>query len=233
MESLQPAYVLHARDYRDACLLVELFSPEQGRVSAVARGARRSRKGFSQSAILQPFQPLWIATGGRGELKSLRSVEGRDPAIPLRGKALFSGLYLNELLCRLLHREDAYPDLFVDYEAALRALASTEALDIVLRLFELRLLEELGYSFSLDSEGLSGAPIVAERVYGFDAQQGLLPDPGDGAQPLFTGRDLLDFHRGDYTDNARRALKMLCRLALRPHLGTKPLLSRQLFASER
>ena len=233
METLQPACLLHARDYRDACLLVELFTPEQGRISAVARGARRSRKGYSQRAILQPFQPLWISVSGRGELKTLRAVESRDGAIPLRGRSLFSGLYLNELLCRLLHRDDPHPDLFSDYEAALRALVNTELLDIVLRFFELRLLDELGYSFSLDNEAQSGAPIAADRHYRFDAQQGLLPHDGGGAPVVFSGADLIAFSRGDYTESARRAVKLLCRLALRPHLGDKPLLSRQLFVAER
>ena len=234
IETLQPACLLHARDYRDACLLVELFTPEQGRISAVARGARRSRKGYSQRSILQPFQPLWIGVAGRGELKSLRAVESRDSAVALRGRALFSGLYLNELLCRLLHRDDPHPDLFADYEAALRALAGAAPLDVVLRLFELRLLEELGYSFSLDSEAANGAPLEPRRRYRFDAQRGLLAHDGSTtSEPLFTGADLVAFCRGDYTEDARRALKTLCRLALRPHLGDKPLLSRQLFVSER
>jgi DNA repair protein RecO (recombination protein O) len=74
MDFLQPAYLLHARDYRDTCLLVELLTEQGGRVGAVARGARRSRRGYSQRAILQPFQPLWVAWGGRGELKNLRGV---------------------------------------------------------------------------------------------------------------------------------------------------------------
>jgi len=233
MDNLQPACLLHARDYRDACLLVELFTPEQGRISAVARGARRSRKGYSQRAILQPFQPLWIAVSGRGELKTLRAAESRDSPIPLHGRSLFSGLYLNELLCRLLHRDDPHPDLFSDYEAALRALVNTELLDIVLRFFELRLLDELGYSFSLDSEAHSGVPIAADRQYRFDAQQGLLRCEESSPQVSFSGADLIAFNRGDYSESARRALKVLCRLALRPHLGDKPLLSRQLFVGER
>lgn len=233
MESLQPACLLHARDYRDACLLVELFTPGQGRISAVAKGARRSRKGYSQRAILQPFQPLWIAVGGRGELKTLRTAEGRDSAVPLHGRALFSGLYLNELLCRLLPREDPHPELFSDYESALAALVGLDAIDIVLRQFELRLLEELGYGFSLEFEAQTGAPIAPDRRYHFDPQAGLLRSVAGAAEPLFEGADIAAFVRGDYTEAARRAMKVLCRLALRPHLGNKPLLSRQLFIGER
>lgn len=233
-ESLQPAYLLHARDYRDSCLLVELFTAAGGRISAVAKGARRSRRGYSQRSILQPFQPLWIDTDGRAELKSLRAAESRDPPLPLRGHALFSGLYMNELLCRILHRDDAQPALFADYELALQLLVAGDQLDLILRRFELRLLDELGYGFSLDSEAQSGAPLRADDYYRFDAQQGLLVHSGaTAAVPLFLGRDLLEFCAGDYSEGARRALKRLCRLALAPHLGNKPLLSRSLFAGAR
>lgn len=233
MDSLQPAYLLHARDYRDTCLLVELLTEQGARVGAVARGARRARKGYSQRAILQPFQPLWVSFGGRGELKTLHTVESRAPALALRGKLLFSGLYLNELLCRLLQRDDPQPELFTDYERTVTALAAGGPVDIVLRHFELQLLRELGYGFSLTEDAAAGAPLEPGHYYRFDAELGLLADDGTaGAQPLFVGRDLLAFAAGDYSDEARRALKLLCRLALRPHLGDKPLLSRQLFASD-
>ena len=233
MDSLQPAYLLHARDYRDTCLLVELLTEQGGRVGAVAKGARRSRRGYSQRAILQPFHPLWVNWGGRGELKNLLTVETRSPALPLRGRQLFSGLYLNELLCRLLQRDDSQPELFANYESAVTALAAGGAADIVLRHFELELLRELGYGFSITEDAATGAALQPDRRYRFDAELGLLPDEGEaGAQPVFVGRDLLAFAQGDYSDEARRALKLLCRLALRPHLGDKPLLSRQLFTAE-
>jgi DNA repair protein RecO (recombination protein O) len=232
-DALQPAWLLHARDYRDSCLIVELLTRSGGRISAVARGARRSRKGYSQRSILQPFQPLWVETFGRGELKTLRNVESRDGALPLRGRALFSGLYLNELLCRILHRDDPHDTLFEDYATALTELVQTQQLDIVLRQFEFRLLQELGYGFSLDTDADSGSAVTADSHYRFDVQRGLILQHGVGAQPLFSGRDLMEFASGNYSEGARRALKLLCRLALRPHLGDKPLLSRQLFFAER
>lgn len=231
-DTLQPAYLLHARDYRDSCLLVELLTRDDGRVSAVARGARRVRHGTSQRAILQPFQPLWVALSGRAELKTLRHVEGRGAPDTPRGRALFSGLYLNELLCRLLHRDDPHPALFADYEKVLPLLLDNGALDVVLRHFELRLLEELGYGFSLETAADSGEAIAVDREYRFDPQRGLMPPGGNDGAVLFRGGDLLAFCRGDYSEAARRALKRLCRLALQPHLGDKPLRSRQLFGAE-
>jgi len=228
---MQPAYVLHARDYRDTSLLLELLTPELGRFAAVARGARSQRRGSSQRALLQPFQPLWIECAGAGELKSLRQVEMRDPAVPLRGPALFSGMYVNEILCRLLHRDDAHDDLFRDYEIVLQQLAQQTMIDIALRQFELRLLDELGYGFNLLEEAHSGAPIVAEKNYRFDAGAGLVAVKSSSDRPLLRGADILDFVAGQYSPQSRQAIKLLCRMALQPHLGSKPLHSRELFAS--
>lgn len=232
LPELQSAYLLHSRDYRDTSLIVELFTPDQGRIAAVGRGAKTARRGGAPRALLQPFQPLWVTLAGRGELKSLRGVEQRATPLALRGRALFSGLYINELLCRVLPHEDPQPDLFADYEAALASLADALPLDIVLRRFELRLLDALGYGLSLETDASSGADLDPSGDYGFDPQRGLLPLYGRIDTIAFRGGDLLDFAAGRYTADARRALKALCRMALRPHLGEQPLRSRLLFAVE-
>ena len=229
MNELTPAFLLHARDYRDTSLLIELFTPDAGRMSAIARGARRMQRGSTQRAILQPLQPLWIECGGRGELKTLRTAEVRAVAIPLRGTSLYSAFYLNELLCRLLPRDDPHPQLFSDYEITLEQLCGTVPLDISLRRFELRLLEDLGYGFSLTHAGETGLPINPEWNYCYDPQRGLLPIiTVNEKQRHFSGADFLNFYRGEYTESARRSLKIVCRLALQQHLGDKPLQSRSL-----
>lgn len=234
LPALQPAYLLHARDYRDSSLLIELFTPEQGRITAVARGIKSARRGNGiQRALLQPFQPLWVALQGRTELKNLRSSDARELPLALRGRALFSGFYVNELMCRVVQHADPHPELFIDYEQTLQRLAATAQLDIVLRQFELQLLEALGYGVELRVEAEAGAPIEAAVDYCFDVQRGLLRHYGDANQMLFRGRDIIDFISGDYSLAARRALKQLCRLALRPHLGDQPLRSRLLFAGDR
>jgi len=232
LSDLIPAFVLHARDYRDTSLLIDFFTPAAGRIAAVAKGARRVHHGVSQRSILQPLQPLWIEWGGRGDLKSLRAVEVRQSRIALQGHALFSALYLNELLCRLLQREDAHADLFAEYEKTLTALTGDAPLDITLRLFELRLLEELGYGFSLANSGDDGDAVLSGRYYRFDQQRGLVPVRTD-IHLAIPGADLLDFASGNFTESARRSLKLLCRQALQPHLGDKPLQSRLLFSAER
>lgn len=230
---MHPGYLLHARDYRDTSLLVELFTPAGGRMSAVARGARSNRRGYSQRAVLQPFQPLWIELSGHGELKTLRQAEARASAVSLQRQGLLSGLYVNELLCRLLHRDDPHPDLFDDYERVLPALLNLDYLDIALRHFELRLLEALGYGIDLSIDA-SGVNIAAEAFYSFDANSGLMRVVATTSSlAAFHGADILDFLAQNYSAAARRTLKHLCRAALQPHLGGKPLRSRSLFSGER
>lgn len=228
---MQSAYLLHARDYRDTSLLVELFTEHGARVSAIARGARSNRRGVSQRSILQPFQPLWIELGGAGELKLLKQVEPRASSITLQKQGLFSGLYVNELLCRLLHRDDPHPEVFLEYERVLPQLLVLDRLDIALRQFELRLLDELGYGIDLTAD-VDGASIDEGACYRFESGRGLIMVAAETPMAL-SGRALREFVAGNYSADARRTLKRLCRVALRPHLGEKPLRSRALFGGER
>lgn len=229
---LQPAYILHQRAYRDTSLLLELFTAEQGRISLVARGVRRRARGGSAASLLQAFTPLLVSFSGRQELKTLTHVEVAASAPTLRGEFLYSAMYLNELLMRLLHRHDPLPRLFADYSEALRQLHEGRALDTVLRGFELGLLDELGYSFSLGVEGRNGTPLEPDRQYVLDPEHGLA-EALPGAAPVHPGADLLAINRGDFSGSAARTAKRLLREALAVHLGPEPLRSRELFRGRR
>ncbi|MCY1286115.1 DNA repair protein RecO [compost metagenome] len=220
--SSSPAYVLHSRPYKEASALVDLFTP-QGRLRAVLRSARGK-----SGTLARPFLPLEIELRGRGELKTVTRLESAGIPNLLTGEPLFSGLYLNELLIRLLPAEDPHPPLFEHYAATLQALAVGRPLEPLLRAFEWRLLDELGYGFALDCD-LHGAPVAADGLYR------LLPDAGlervELLQPgLFHGRELLALAEADWAaTGALAAAKRLMRQALAPHLGGRPLVSRELF----
>ena len=177
--NLQPAYILHSRPYRDSSVLLEVLTAEQGRISLVARGARRKTRGGSGGALLQPFIPLLLSFSGRTELKNLNATEAAGRPFALPGERLFSGLYLNELLVRLLHRHDPHPHLFAAYGATLGALARDDEIDDVLRRFEFALLGELGYGFELNLDGASGEAVLPECWYHYHPDHGLIA--GDGA----------------------------------------------------
>jgi DNA repair protein RecO (recombination protein O) len=233
--SLQPSYILHARPYRDSSMLLEAFTAEQGRISLVARGARRRSRGGSAGAVLQPFIPLLLSFSGRSELKNLNSTETAGSAIALAGERLFSGLYLNELLVRLLHRNDAHPRLFAAYAQTLESLARADVVDGILRRFEFDLLAELGYGFSLDLDGLSGEAVDSGSWYYYHPDWGLVmrDDRLAAAQPVFAGADLLAMARDGFDGPARATAKRLLRQVLATHLGAAPLRSRELFRPQR
>ncbi|WP_145187928.1 DNA repair protein RecO [Pseudomonas sp. URMO17WK12:I11] len=218
----QPAYVLHTRAYKETSALVDFLTP-QGRVRAVLRRARG--KGGS---LVRPFVPLEVELHGKGELKNVRRLDTVGIAAWLIGDALFSGLYLNELLMRLLPGEAPQPELFEHYALTLQALAAGRPLEPLLRAFEWRLLQDLGYTFSLTLD-VNDEPIAADGLYRLQVDAGLervhLLQPG-----LFNGTELLALAEANWeAPGTLLAAKRLMRQALAVHLGPRPLVSRELF----
>lgn len=220
--SFQSAFVLHSRPYRESSALVDFFTP-QGRFRGVLRGGR-GRAG----TLARPFVPLEVEFRGRGELKNVARLEPAGLAHWLDGSELFAGMYLNELLIRLLPAEDAHPDLFEHYRHTLPALVQKRPLEPLLRAFEWRLLVDLGYGFPLDQD-IEGRPITGSQLYRLLPDTGL--EPVAHFQPgLFRGDELLAMSKADWQiPGALAAAKRLMRQALAPHLGGKPLVSRELF----
>jgi len=228
----EPAFVLHSYPFRETSLLVELFSRRFGRVALLAKGARRPRSGLRGTLIA--FQPLVVAWAGKGEVRTLMKAEWRGGQPLLSGEALFCGFYLNELLLRLLAREDPHDALFDGYAAALEGLARGAAPAPVLRSFEKRLLKELGYALTLDREPLSGANVDPAATYRYEPERGPVAvgrdAAGDGGGPLFTGRALLEIAREDFRDpQTLQQGKVLMRLIINHRLEQRPLQSRRVF----
>jgi DNA repair protein RecO (recombination protein O) len=212
----EPAFVLHAYPYRETSLIVEAFTQNHGRVAMVARGAKRPRSELR--GLLQGFQPLLLGWSGANELKTLQKAEWRGGLPLVGGSALLCGFYLNELLLKLLPREDAHPALYATYETALAELAAGAAQAPVLRRFELTLLAELGYALPLTHDADTGAAIdpSARYHYVFDrgprrAPANAVGEPGRGA-PLVQGATLLAlaerrFAAGDTAAEAKRLMR--------------------------
>lgn len=231
---LQPSYVLHSRPYRDTSLLLDVLTAEHGKIGLVARGARRKSRKGNTAAVLQPFTPMLLGFSGRGELKTLTASESAGRPQALLGERLFSGLYLNELLVRLLHRHDPHPELFAAYGVALNGLATSDDVDQILRRFELVLISELGYGFELDVDGHSGEAIQASTWYTYHPEFGLvaLGQQSSPEQAAFRGAELLAIAADDFSGEARQTAKRLARRVLAEQLGETPLRSRELFVSQ-
>lgn len=223
----QPGYVLHSYPYQETSLIVEVFTREFGRVAMVAKGAKRSHSPLR--SVLMPFHALTLDWSGRADLKTLRTAEWRGAFRLLRGRALICGFYLNELLLKLLHRDDAHDALFDTYEQTLQALLNGGDHAAVLRGFEKRLLSELGYALLLDSDAQTGQPLQAQRRYQYIIDRGPVAaaEHQNGLELL--GQTLIDMHNDNYTSAlTQQQSKSLMRLLIGHYLGTQTLHSRQL-----
>jgi DNA repair protein RecO (recombination protein O) len=225
----EPAFVLHSHPFRETSLLVEIFSRNCGRVALVARGARRPRS--SLRGVLLAFQPLQLEWFGQGEVRTLGKAEWQGGQPLLGGRLLLCGYYANELLLRLLPREDSYPALFEAYAELLRRLASGDSEAVQLRRFEQVLLRELGYGPTLDREADGARPVAAEKRYAYVVERGLV-EATDIEQPasLFTGRALLAMAAGDFSEpETLQQSKVLMRVLINHYLGGQDLNSRRVF----
>ena len=176
----EPAYVLHHHDWSESSLIVEAFTRAHGRIALVAKGAKKPSSNFRP--VLLPLQPLLLSWGGEGEIRTLKGAEWGGGLVMPTGDALLSGYYANELLLRLLAREDAHPRLFDAYAALVHVLASPDADALgapALRAFELLLLRQTGHLPALDMQTLTLAPVSDDAPYRLVVEGGLRAAHGD------------------------------------------------------
>lgn len=240
------AYVLHRYDWSESSLILDLFTREQGRLAVAAKGAKRP---YSQlRPVLLPFQRIHVGLGrvpkpGDGdsqasEVQNLRSAEWAGGAAMLTGAALFSGFYLNELLMKLLARQDPHPQLFDVYAQTLPmlSLADETAVQAALRAFELSLLKEVGVLPDLSLSTLTVEEVQPQRDYA------VLPEAGvseaRGSDPRIAGAALIGLQAAlehgslpalqQACAQSLPELKTMLRTLLHYHLGTPMLRTRQL-----
>ena len=235
----EPAFVLHRYDWSESSLILEVFTRHHGRVALVARGAKKPSSNFRP--VLLPLQPLQVAFGGDSEIRTLKGAEWAGGQVMPTGDALLSGYYLNELLLRLLARDDPHPQLFDTYAAAVSVLASEhgEAFEPALRAFELLLLREIGLLPSLDMQTLTLGPLEPEGRYSLVPEAGLVASREQDGRASLSGSQwqalqrALDDH-APFSATVRQAapviaeLKPQLRTLLHYHCGVSTLRTRQL-----
>lgn len=230
---LQPAFLLHHRDYSDSSRILELLTREHGRISLFGRGVRRAKSAYRP--VLQPFVPLLLSWSGGTDGGQLTGAEFAGEVRPLAAACLMSGFYLNELLLRLTPRGEPMPEVFDLYSLTLGSLRDGDPEQPALRQFEWRLLEMLGYGIDLSADPASGEPLAADRYYHFQPGVGVLAvrEATAGAD-AFLGSQLLDFSEGRFdSQESLRAAKRLLRAALAHCLEGRDLRSRDVMLALR
>ncbi|MGB2421258.1 MAG: DNA repair protein RecO [Porticoccaceae bacterium] len=224
----EPGFVLHQTPYRETSLLVDLYSRHYGRVRCVAKGFRKpNKKGISRAIF--PYTEHYFSWQGNGDLKTLTRADAIQAPIFLQREALFTGLYINELLYRLMHEYDPHPYFYAHYQQFIAQLAERGANEAMLRTVEMSLLEELGYGLVLhvDSQGLA---IDANQFYQYVPEHGLTPVGNSQDPNALFGRDLIALVNNDFSQaSVMRAAKQINRRVIDFYLGGRPLNSRELY----
>lgn len=230
IEQWQRGFVLHRREYSESSLLVDFFTENHGRITLLAKGARRPRSPLK--SVLQPFTPLLLKWTGKGDLKTLTKAEAASLTLPMQTLALYSGFYVNEVLARVLENHTAYPELFQHYLHCMTKLASQpNEIEPILRTFEFQTLKALGYGVDFCHCAATGKPVDPKMTYQFRESEGFIASLLQNNH-TFIGKDLLAFSEMDFSEkDTLQSAKRFTRIALKPYLGSAPLKSRELFQS--
>lgn len=229
---LQPGFILHRRQYLNSSLLLEVLSRDYGRLSIVARGAASRRSKLK--GLLQPFIPLILSWIGFGELKTLIAAEDSPylahKRIYLENNLLLSGMYLNELLVHLLPQHDPLPGVFNSYKEVLYSFMTSkqDVVELTLRLFEKRLLEELGYGLLLNQEA-NGTPLIPGGCYYYILDRGPVKASSNTIGIPISGRGLLALYNGTIELSLMQEVKALTRAAIDKYLCGRKLKTRQIY----
>lgn len=235
--SEEPAFILHRHDWSESSLILEVFTRHHGRIALVAKGVKKPTSQFRP--VLLPLQPLSLSWGGDAEVRTLKAAQWQGGHVMPTGEALIAGSYLNELLMRLLARDDPHPGLFDHYTLAVQLLAErADAQPLILRAFELLLLRDAGLLPDLAHEGSTLVALDESTAYVLWPEGGLRPahddDPHrlDGAQwcALQAALEAHDPFIATMRASASglQALQPLLRQLLHYHCGIRVFQTRQL-----
>ena len=218
---LQPAFILKQRQYRETSLIIDVLTQDFGRIPVLAKGVRKAKS--KTAGVLQPFIPLTLSYFGKTELKTLTHVEVIDSYTKLQGTALDCGFYVNELVSCFLHQHDPHPEVFRHYKNCISNLLDTTNIEAALRIFELDLIEAVGYGLQLDYDLYHNKAISPLAHYHFDIEQG----PIEATDGIVSGKTLLAIKSRSLIDSETLyETKILMRKVIATFLNGKPLKSR-------
>ena len=226
------AYILHKRSFRDTSQILDVFTRSHGRISLMSKGSRSPRS--KTSGVLQLFRPLLLSWQGRGEMPFLNKVEMAEVTPPvLSGVGLKSGIYINELLVYMLHKNDVHSDIFELYHDVLYQLAEAGNVEITLRLFEKKLLESLGFGLNLRTDADTGQSLMSENQYLYHFEHGPVANDKSNystKNPVLSGACLIAYQQEQLVSSEHLTeIKRLMRFVIDAHLGHRKLRSRELF----
>ena len=217
------AFLLHQRPYGNSSVMAEMFTLDNGRISVIAKGAKKPKSKFF--GVLSPFSKLRITYRGKSELKTLTNVDKEDIFSDSFSKLSYTLLYINELLIKILPQGAPQKELFNLYDKFLLEIKTSNEIDIILRRFEIDLLEMLGYGINFINEVDSGQSIDADKLYDFVPELGFKESPNG----IFNGKEIISISKLDFENINKKKFKSLTTMAIGYSLDGGDLKSRQIF----
>jgi len=222
-ELWRDAFLLHQRPYGNTSVMAEMFTLDNGRISVIAKGAKKPKSKFF--GVLSPFSKLRITYRGKSELKTLTNVDKEDIFSDSFSKLSYTLLYINELLIKILPQGAPQKELFDLYDKFLLEIKTSNEIDIILRRFEIDLLEMLGYGINFINEVDSGQSIDADKLYDFVPELGFKESPNG----IFNGKEIISISKLDFENINKKKFKSLTTMAIGYSLDGGDLKSRQIF----
>jgi DNA repair protein RecO (recombination protein O) len=215
------AYILNRRPFRDNSFLVDVLTAEYGKFRCVARVAKQ--RGKILKGALEPFvfaQAHWLEKNELHQLRAWDELERHSLSPP----NLLRGLYMNELLLRLLWDQQAIDDLFRRYQTSLIHLTNDP---FTLMQFELDLLHYLGHNLHYPN---GATAIDPHQPYYYQLDTGFVDKHSpNNATVLISGKLLSALHQETALDKQDlSALRRLLDQFFRYLLQSKPLHTRKL-----
>ena len=225
-----PCFILHRRNFSESSFILEIFSRDYGRINLIAKGAKKNKKYRGTNFDLyQKYNISWISKSELGILTGIDIVRSKTYFIAEKAITAF---YINEIILKLLHKDEPHVELFDIYELTLRKLFSNENEKIILRYFEKQLLESLGYGISFDHDIKTGLSIMPTREYYYKIDSGPSSDvslSGEGMK--ISGKTLFELNNETLSDNENiNEAKNLLSMILKKHIN-QPLESKKLYKS--
>ena len=221
----QRGFLLHRRPYSESSLIIDIFTHEHGRLALIAKGCRK--KNNQAQGLFLPFKPLLFSWTGKGELPILTGIEAIEHFRSLDPVGLNCGLYINELILKLLHRHDSHERLFEKYHELVYSLLNGGNPFTLLRVFEKHLLQETGFGLVLDHDTETGESIIENASYNYIPEMGPVK-VGEGSPDTITGDTLIAFQNEHFTSSHQhKQARRLTRFLLDIQLNGRQLRSRR------
>ena len=167
----EPCFLLHARSFGDTSIIADVFTESFGKLSIMAKGAKNPRSKFFGHLI--PFSALRIIVTGKSEMKTLTQIDSNLISHSVKGPHdLYTYLYVNELMMRLLPKGLPNQELYDLYQKFVELTRADSISELDLRVFELDLLDVLGYGINFDTDTKENSEFKDSIIYSYIPEKG-------------------------------------------------------------